>query len=261
MTQKRVALVTGASSGIGWDLVQTLSREHYDVFISARSISKLEELKSLCEATYKNKITIISADLSKATGAKELCDQFLASESPLDLLVNNAGFGDFGLFHERPLAKSMEMIEVNVSSLTYLTHRLLASIIKNRGCVMNIASTAAFQPGPLMSVYFATKAYVLSFTEGISEELKPFGAKAIAICPGPTYTGFFKTAELGESKLFENIMKVATSKELAEFCLKSLESSNPVAVHGLGNKIGSILPRLVPRSAVRKVVMKMQGKK
>jgi short-subunit dehydrogenase len=255
----KTVLITGASSGIGYEFAKIYASKGYDLVLVARNQTKLAELQIACKTT-KNKVEIISKDLSQINSANEIFDYCITKNIRVDYLINNAGFGDFGFFAQSNWGKQQEMLNVNIITLTNLTHLFLPKMVENKfGKILNVASTAAFQPGPLMSVYYATKAYVLSFTEAISNELEGTGVSVCALCPGPTESGFLDAAALQESKLFKG-KKLATSKEVAQFGYNSLENNKVVAIHGLINKIMATAIRFTPRGLVRKMVRYIQSK-
>ncbi|MBY0385203.1 SDR family oxidoreductase [bacterium] len=250
------ALVTGASSGIGLELAKVLAREKMDLILVARSLDKLEELKKEL-SPLGPKISVISHDLSTPGSALELYKKTQSLGLNVDCLVNNAGFGEFGEFFKIDRQRQTDMIHLNITSLTELSHLYLPSMLqKKSGHIVNIASTAAFQPGPLMAVYFATKAYVLSFSEALSEELNGTGVSVTTICPGPTESGFLAAAHLESADLFKR-SNIPTSKEVAEFTFKAMQNKDVVAVHGWGNWLLAQSNRLAPRSVVRKITKRV----
>src|SRR3954447_6416423 len=210
---KETALITGASSGIGLDLARLFAKDGCDVVLVARSEGKLRELAAELERDCGVTAHVIALDLARPNAAEALVQRLPAD---VDVLVNNAGFGVAGPFVETDLAKELEMIQVNIVALTQLTKLLLPKMVaRRRGRVLNVASTAAFQPGPLMAVYYATKAYVLSFSEAIADELRDSGVTVTALCPGPTETGFAAVAGMDQTRLF-TLMKPMTSAEVAK---------------------------------------------
>jgi len=255
----KTVLITGASSGIGYELAKIYASKGFDLVLVARNQNKLAELQLACQTT-KNKVEIIVKDLSHINSADEIFDYCNSKNIHIDYLINNAGFGDFGFFVESNWDKQQEMLNLNIITLTKFTHLFLPKMVENKfGKILNVASTAAFQPGPLMSVYYATKAYVLSFTEAIFNELEGTGVAVCALCPGPTESGFLDAAALQESKLFKG-KKLATSIEVAQFGYDSLENNKVVAIHGLMNKIMATAIRFAPRGLVRKMVRFIQSK-
>lgn len=260
MNPKRTALITGASSGIGLELAKIFAREKIDLIIIARSEEKLRSLANQLQQQYGVKINILVKDLSHYNTAKEISDHCAQNNIQVDYLINNAGFGDFGFFAESSWSKQEQMLNVNITALTYLTRLFLPGMIDRKyGRIMNLASTAAFQPGPTMSVYYATKAYVLSFTEAISNELKGTGVTATALCPGSTHSGFQKAAALEESRLVKN-KKLPSSEEVAEFGYKAMMKGKVVAIHGFTNTLLATSVRFMPRPLVRTLVRQIQAK-
>jgi len=255
---ENVVLITGASSGIGLEFSKIFAREGYNLLLIARNERKLFSLKKELERDYKIKAEILPKDLYKRHSAEEIYKFTKEKNIQVEILVNNAGFGDFGEFASSNLKKQEEMIDVNVRALVKLTYFYLNDMKeKNRGKIMNVASLAAFQPGPLMAVYYATKAFVLSFTEALSVELKDTKIKVSALCPGPTKTGFEEKANLESSGLFKNL-KNATAKEVAEYGYKKLMKGRVVAVHGFKNKTIAFGGKVFPRSIVRYVTYLIQ---
>jgi uncharacterized protein len=246
------ALITGASSGIGLEIARVLASDH-DVVLSARSESALQELARELGGNAR----VVVADLSDPAGAGRL-----ASEVPdVDVLVNNAGFGDFGHFATAAPDRIDQMIELNVGSLTRLSRLYLPAMLqRGSGRIMNVASTAAFQPGPLMAVYYATKAYVLSFSEALAEETRGTGVTVTALCPGPTTSGFQASAEMEQSGLVKG-RKLATSASVAAFGVKAMNRGDVVAVPGFQNKVLAASVRFSPRPVIRRVVHKIQEAK
>ncbi|HEX7414176.1 MAG TPA: SDR family NAD(P)-dependent oxidoreductase, partial [Bacteroidia bacterium] len=178
----------------------------------------------------------------------------------VDYLINNAGFGDFGMFYETDWNKELHMINLNITTLTQFTKLYLKEMVQRKsGKIMNVASTAAFQPGPTMAVYFATKAYVLSFSEAIGNEVRDKGVTVTALCPGATESGFMAAAAMEESKLFKG-KKIPTSREVAEYGYIAMINGKSVAIHGLMNYIMANAVRFVPRNWVVNLVRKIQEK-
>lgn len=261
--QRRTVLITGASGGIGWELAGVCAREGHDLVLVARSIDKMNELAASLTNRYGCKVIAIAKDLSLHDSPAEIFSRLQQENIRVDILVNNAGFGEYGLFTETRWNKEAQMIDLNIRALTELTKLFLPSMTGNKyGRIMNVASTASFQPGPLMAVYFATKAYVLSFSEAIANELQGTGVTVTALCPGPTESGFKKAASLEDSKLF-NEKKVPSSLEVAEYGYKEMMKGSTVAVHGIKNRIMAASVRFTPRRLVTAVVRMMndEGKK
>jgi hypothetical protein len=257
----KTALITGASGGIGYDLAGLLAKEGCNLILVARSSEKMISLANALEKQYGIKIHVITKDLSYAESANELYREIAGSGLQVDTLINNAGFGNWGLFAETNLEKELSMIDLNVRTLTVLTKLFLQPMLQRKsGHILNVASTAAFQPGPYMAVYYATKAYVLSFTEALSEELKGTGISVTTLCPGPTETGFGKTAEIEKSKFFTSL-KVVKSSDVASFALKALKRKKRLAIHGTMNRLIVWINRFTPRFIVLRMVYKMSEPK
>lgn len=226
----------------------------------ARNKSKLDEIKTELEKQYKVSVHIISKDLSLTNAAQEIYNETIKENIQVDYLINNAGFGDFGMFVETDWNKELQMINLNITTLTHFTKLYLQDMIKrNSGKIMNVASTAAFQSGPTMAVYFATKAYVLSFTEAVSNEVSDKGITITALCPGATETGFQTAGGMEESNLFKG-KKLPTAKQVADYGYKSMMKGKTVAIHGMMNYIMSNSVRFTPRSLVVKITRKIIGK-
>ena len=257
---KNTALITGASSGIGMELAKIHASKGGDLVLVARNKSKLEELKSALEKQYNISVYIIVKDLSIINSAQEVFDEIAKQNILIDYLINDAGFGDFGMFYETDWNKELQMINLNITTLTQFTKLYLQEMVKRgSGRIMNVASTAAFQPGPMMAVYFATKAYVLSFSEAISNEVSDKGVTVTILCPGATESGFMAASNMEESKLFKG-RKLPSAKEVAEYGYASMMQGKTVAIHGLLNSIMAHAIRFVPRSLVVKLTRKIQDK-
>ena len=253
-------LITGASSGIGLELAHIAAVRGEDLILVARNISKLESLKSDIEISTSVKVTIIEKDLSLEESPSEIFWEVQRLWLTVDHLINNAWFWDFGDFTTTQWSKEKQMIDLNIRSLTEMTKLFLPQMLDRKyGRIMNLASTAAFQPGPGMAVYFASKSYVLSFSEAISEELSGRWVTVTALCPGPTESGFQSAANLWESKLVKG-KKLPTSKEVAEYGYRVMMAGQVVAVHGWMNAIMAQSVRFTPRFLIRKIVHAMQAK-
>ena len=256
----KTALITGASSGIGYELAIIHASKGDNLVLVARNISKLNQLKTELEKQYKVTVKVIEKDLSKANASKELFDETQRKNIQIDYLVNNAGFGDFGMFYETDWKKEEQMINLNITCLTHLTKLYLQEMVKRKsGKIMNVASTAAFQSGPTMAVYYATKAYVLSFSEAIDNEVRDKGITVTALCPGATESGFQAAAAMEESALVKG-KKLPTSKEVAEYGYKAMMSGKTVAIHGAMNYIMANAIRFLPRKLVVKITRQIQDK-
>lgn len=256
----KTALITGASSGIGLELAKIHAQKGDDLVLVARSEKKLNDLKKELETQNNINATVIALDLSKPDAAYQLFELTEKHNIKVDYLVNNAGFGDFEEFSKSDLNKATEMIDLNISSLTILTKLYLEGMLDRKsGKIMQLASTASFQPGPLMAVYYATKHYVLAFSEAIAEELKGSGVTVTALCPGPTASGFQNAADLSGSKLVKG-KKLPTSAEVANYGYESMMKGKRVAIHGFQNKLMAFSVRFTPRNWVTALVKNLSEK-
>jgi short-subunit dehydrogenase len=247
-----VALITGASAGLGVDFARQLSARGYRLVLAARRLDRLETL-----ASELGNARAVAVDLSAASAAERLLEDVAAAGEQVEYLVNNAGFGLGGAFAELDPARQRQMIDLNVGTLTELCRGVAPEMISRRsGAILNVASTAAFQPGPGMAVYFATKAYVLSFTEALHEELLPFGIKVSALCPGPTRTEFGDVAGFPNKKAFDRL--AMGSGEVVRIGLRGVERNKAVVIAGRFNKAGAWSTRFLPRAPVRKIAGKMK---
>ena len=240
-------LLTGASSGIGLELGRIFARNKHDLILVARSKEKLEQLAREWSAELGVKVDVVALDLAKPGAADALAGR------EIDILVNNAAFGLNGKFVDLDLRRQLEMIELNVTALTHLTGLFLPSMVKRgRGRILNVASTASFQPGPMMAVYYATKAYVLSLSEAIAEELRGTGVTVTALCPGPTATDFTRVAGMQNSKMHRRF--AADAKSVAEKGYRALMKGRRILVPGLSNKLTAMSVRFSPRGLVTRIV-------
>jgi short-subunit dehydrogenase len=256
--QRPIALVTGGSGGIGLELAKVLARNDFDLVLVARKRDTLEAAAGQLEGKFAVKAHVFTSDLTRADAPQAIFD-FLQNENiPIEVLVNNAGFGLGGEFSETEVQRELEMIQVNISALTHLTKLFLAPMIKRKsGRVLNVASTAAFQPGPLMAVYYASKAYVLSFSGALSEELRNSGVTVTALCPGPTHTGFADAAEMGNSRLF-NTFGIADAADVAEYGFDAMMHGKRLAIPGVRNKVLAQANRLAPRALSARIARMLQ---
>lgn len=254
------ALITGASNGIGLELAKVHASKGGDLVLVARNKAKLDELKSTLENEYKVKVYTIGKDLSATNAANEVYNETIRQNIQIDYLINNAGFGEFGLFTDTDWNKELKMINLNITTLTAFTKLYLQDMVKRRsGKIMNVASTAAFQSGPTMAVYFATKAYVLSFSEAVNNEVSDKGVTITTLCPGATESGFQAAAAMEESRLVKG-RKLPSSEEVAQYGYAAMMKGKTVAIHGLMNWILANSVRFTPRSIVVKITRKIQDK-
>lgn len=253
------ALITGASSGIGLELAKLMAAKQHNLVLVARSAGKLNDLKAELEKTHGIEVLVLPADLTKNSAPQQIFDA--VANRQIDILINNAGFGDFELFKDAELSKQIDMIQLNITALTELTHLFLQGMVSRQsGWIMNVASTAAFQPGPWMAVYYATKAFVLSFSDAIGFELKESGVTVTALCPGATETGFADAADAGGSKLF-NTRDLPDAEKVAAYAYSAMMKGKRIAVHGTLNKMMAQSVRFTPRAIVLRFVDKVAGKK
>lgn len=249
----QVCMITGASGGIGEQLAVLYAKKQYDLILVARSEEKLNALAADLFARYGVQVRVIPADLTDRAAVESV----ISSVTQLDVLVNNAGFGDYGAFVRADWKKLERMMELNMRALARLSYGLLPQLIVSEGKLINVASMASFMPGPYMSMYYATKAFVLSLTEGIAEEVRPKGVRVMAICPGPTKTGFVAAAGRGTEKLFHKLWNMEPAT-VAKIAIRGIEKGRVVIIPGILNKIMVESTRLAPRMVVRKIVRTIQ---
>ncbi|HJP58167.1 MAG TPA: SDR family oxidoreductase [Gemmatimonadales bacterium] len=255
--RRPAALVTGGSSGIGMALARCLARDGHELVIVARREPALAAAAAELRALGARGVTTIPADLSRREEIQRLLATLHASGLDITILVNNAGFGMSGPFAECRLDDALELIDTNVSALTHLTRALLPAMCRlGQGRILNVASTAAFQPGPFMAVYYASKAYVLSFSEAIAEELRGTGVTVTTLCPGPTATGFAERAAVGETRLFRRGV-VLSAAQVAEAGYRAMLHGEGLVVPGAGNRLMTRAGRLAPRALVTRVMRRL----
>lgn len=254
---RQTALITGASGGIGAAFAEIFARNGYNLVIIARNKQVLETSVADLSRAFGITVTPLTKDLARPEAPTEIVAELQGQAIHIDVLVNNAGFGTYGLFTETNLKDELEMMQLNMVTLTHLTKLLLAEMIqRHSGKILNVASTAAFQPGPLMAVYYATKAYVLSLSEALANELQGTGVSVTALCPGPTRSGFQSRAAMEDSKLFSGgIMDVQT---VARIGYHGLMSKKAVVIPGLRNKLLAWGVRLTPRNLVTRIARRNQ---
>lgn len=246
------ALITGASSGIGLEMAKILNKEGYELILVAREKEKLQKVQELLGANVK----IIVADLSNESKLKEI--YVLCKNEKIDVLINNAGFGDFGKFDETDLTKELQMIDVNIKAVHVLTKLFLKDMKKrNYGYILNVASMAAFAPGPLMATYYSTKSYVLRLTTSIYEELRRDKSKVVVscLCPGPVDTNFNNVANVKFS------VKPLNSKEVAQYALIKMFDKKLIIIPGFKMKVTNFFTRLAPTKLAARIAYTIQHKK
>jgi short-subunit dehydrogenase len=246
----QTALITGASGGIGYELAKLFARDHYDLVLVARSSDKLNQVASELQKQFGITVKTVALDLAAPPAPKFLFDQLQREVISVDILVNNAGFGGFGEFASMPEEEILGQIQLNITALSHLTRLFLPPMLARRGGkIMNVASTAAFQPGPLMAVYYATKAYVLSFSEALANEVARSGVVVSCFCPGATDTGFAKRAGTEDSRLFKKIGAM-NAETVARDGYRGLMSGRTVVISGVQNWLVAESVRFAPRKLV-----------
>ncbi|MBA4188890.1 MAG: short-chain dehydrogenase [Planctomycetaceae bacterium] len=252
-----LALITGASAGIGLEIARILSHDH-DLILTAR---REPELRAIAAELAPAVCHVFPADLADPTAPRKLFDEISAAGLSIDVLVNNAGFGDLGPFAEADLGKMLRMIQVNVIALTELTGLFLPSLrAKGRGQILNLGSVAGFQPGPYMAVYYATKAYVNSFSEALSNELGGSGVTVTCLCPGPTVSEFAVVAGVQQLKQF-SVSSAAATRPVAEAGVRAMRRGQRLIITGFRNKLLIFAERFVPRGVVINAVRSLQDKR
>jgi short-subunit dehydrogenase len=248
------ALITGASSGMGREMARLFAADGYNLVVVARRADALAELVRELTAAHRISARAIAADLSQPGAGRTIADALAGS--PVDVVVNNAGFGAHGPVAEIPLERQLEMIQVNITALTELTRLFLPGMLeRNRGGVLNVGSTAGFQPGPNMAVYYATKAYVISFTDALAEEVAGTALHVTCLSPGPTATEFVDVAGMRKSRLFQRT--VMTAADVAKAGYEGWKQNKTIVVPGFSNWLGTLVVRVSPRSTVRQLTKRL----
>ena len=252
MMSETAALITGASGGIGMELARIFAREGRRLALVARNEAKLNALAAELAERWGTESLVIPLDLTAPDADERLYRVLQERGVHIDELVNNAGFGDYGPFRESDAERIESMLQLNVIALTKIARRFLPDLMERRGRLMNVASTAAFQPGPYMAAYFASKAYVLSFTQALAAELKPKGVSVTCLCPGPADTGFLETAQIGSPRIFRT--NLLDSRRVAKAGYKAMMRGKRVAVVGNRNKLLAFAARIAPRNLTARVL-------
>ena len=249
---KITALITGASSGIGYELAKVFARNGHNLILVARNEQTLNQLAGELRAKFGITVKVILKDLSIITAAQEIVDELGQEAVSVDILVNNAGFDVYGNFYETDLNRELQMIQVNLVTLTQLTKLLVGDMVKRRrGKILNLGSIGSFASSPLNAVYSATKAYVLSFSEAIAEELQGSGVTVTCLCPGATRTEFQKKAQMDDIRLIKR--GVMNADTVAQIAFRALMAGRRVVVSGLYNQIQILFLRLLPRAVIVKL--------
>lgn len=252
----KTALITGASSGIGEELAKLFAQDKYDLVLVARDEVKLNSLAEELKNKYQVKTKVLAFDLTKDDSPQLIFAQLQKENIDIDVLVNNAGFGLKGQFKKTNLTTELDMIKLNISSLVELTKLFLEKmLVRKSGKILQVASTAAFQPGPNMAVYYATKAFVLSFSEAVAEEVKNTGVTITTLCPGPTKTKFEENANMEFSKT----LRIMDAQDVAKIAYKALQKNkSSVVITGFRNKVIAFLVRFLPRKMITRIIANVQ---
>ncbi|TXH77327.1 MAG: SDR family oxidoreductase [Lysobacteraceae bacterium] len=255
--RREQVLITGASAGIGMELARCFAADRSTLILSARREAELQLLAAELRTKYEVEVHVLPADLADPSGVAALLSALTELGLSPDVLVNNAGFGARGHFAELAAGRIEGMLAVNVTAVTRLAHALLPSMrARRRGGILNVASTAAFQPGPYMAVYYATKAYVLSWSEALFEECRDEGVTVSALCPGPTHTEFSSVAGTDDTRLLKlGSMDAVTVARVGHAAFRA---GKPLSIPGFNNRLGAFSVRFFPRALVRKLVTKLQ---
>lgn len=252
----KTALITGASTGIGKCLTQLLAQDNYRLVLVARNADRLN---SLAQALPNNEVIILPYDLADPSACQRIVDNLNKRNIEIDVLINNAGFGYGGTFAAQAPDNISKMIAVNITALSNLTRLLLPNMIaRGHGHIMMVASIAAFQPGPYMSQYYATKAYVLSLAEGLSEELRGTGVSMTTVCPGPTRTEFFERANMNGERFAESGMIMMSAEQVARIAYRGMLRGKRVVITGFRNRLATWLARLTPNTLLLRIMRRLQ---
>jgi short-subunit dehydrogenase len=249
----QTALITGASAGIGRELAKLFAKDDYNLVLVARDGSRLNQFADELQRQFSISVKAFALDLASASAPQVLFGQLARENIAIDVLVNNAGYGKLGAFAEVALEESLGQIQLNITALTHLTKLLLGPMLERRsGKILNVASTAGFQPGPWMAVYYATKAYVISFSEALASELSGSGVTVTCLCPGATDTEFQKRAGTEDTLLFRGLRPMS-AKTVAQDGYRALRKSKPLVISGLRNWLLAESLRISPRRVVTAV--------
>jgi uncharacterized protein len=256
----KTALITGASAGLGAQFAKLFAKDRVSLVLVARREDRLQRLKSELEADFGVRVDILPLDLTLPNSVSRVLEFLESRRIEIEYLVNNAGFGQSGVFFDVSLKLNLAQIDLNARSLTELTYRLLPSMIRNgRGRILNVGSTAGDQPGPFMAVYYASKAYVNSFSEALHYELRRTGITVTLSCPGPTFTEFVKVSQQEDNRFFK--MNAMPSEVVARQAYQAMMKGTRRITHGIRNKLGSQINRLAPKSATLKIVATLNSSK
>jgi short-subunit dehydrogenase len=261
MADRPIALITGASVGIGAELARQFAAGGYNLVLVARRLDELNRLATELQTAHGTQSWVYSYDLSQPDSVERLLRDIVKAGLSIEVLVNNAGIGAYGPFAETDPSRLQQLLQINILALTALQRALLPEMLRrNSGRILNVASTASFQPGPLMATYYASKAYVLSLSEAVAFELRKSKVTVTCLCPGPTATEFSQAATMNDSKLFDG-PNVMTATEVARIGYAGTLRGNRVVIPGFRNRLGVNLGRLLPRWLVMKAVYGLQKRK
>lgn len=253
------ALITGASTGIGKEYAYLCAQEGYDVALVARGRDKLQALAADIHQKTGREAYVFARDLSQPDAATALFNDVVCTKIDVQVLINNAGFGLCGKVWELDAKEQMDMVQLNINALTMLSRHFLPSMIARKsGMILNVASTAAFQPGPLMAIYYASKSYVVSFSEALHNEARDFGVHVTCLCPGPTATEFDKRANMSATKLFAKQSNIMDARTVAQIGWKALRANKPLVIAGRKNAAMAFLTRFAPIQFTASMARKFQ---
>lgn len=260
MADRLLAVVTGASGGLGYEFARLLAERGHDLVLVARSGAPMEDLAQWAEARHGVQVTVLPKDLSAPGAGGEVAEELDERLLRPDVLINNAGFTQLAPFAESDEHVMMQLLRVNIETVTQLTRRVLPGMVeRGRGRIVNMASNAAFQPGPYMACYYASKAYVLNFSVALAEELRGTGVTVTALAPGPTATGFQARASMENARLVKD-RKLPTAAEVAEWGWAEAERGRPFAVYSARWKFAAFSTRFIPRSVAARMAAKSNEK-
>jgi uncharacterized protein len=248
----QTALITGASVGIGHELAKLFAADGFNLVLVARDAERMNAMVEDLKSRGSGRVLVLPKDLSLPESCEQIASQLAANKIDIDILVNNAGFGDHGLFWQTDEKRQLDMLHVNITALTHLTRLFLPGMIqRKRGRIMNVASVAGYVPGPLMAVYFATKAYVISFSIAVNEECRGFGVTVTAVCPGATRTEFHTRANIADTGLFEG--HLMSAEAVARIGYRGTMRGKPLVVTGWMNRLTTLAVPLFPRTLVARI--------
>lgn len=256
MMNNKTCIITGGAAGLGYEFAKLASADGFDLILIDIDSDKLVEAKETIEKLSNQKVTIISRDLCKPNIAEEIYKEI--KDEKIEMLINNAGFGVFGAFSKTDWQREENMMNLHMLTSTHLTKLVIKDMLSaNKGKILNVASLAAFQPGPLMAIYYASKSFLLSFTEAVAREIKGTGVSISVLCPGPTKTNFQSTVSenTSKNKIAVNMAGVET---VASYGYKAFNKGEIVIIPGVMNKVLAFLPRLLPRNTAASIVYKIQ---